>query len=153
MELLQRLLGCVSLQRDSDSDVGIASVPFTQAEKDGQINMSFQFYTQLFNLDAANRSVGCVANRQATAESSEHLLHGIRRRVCSPQHLRFIGIHRWQITDADLVTEAALPDNLSPPDCISLCRLLLNLAAQRRDPANVHTIDTGYCAHSFAPNN
>ena len=58
-----------------------------------------------------------------------------------------------QITDADLVTEAALPDNLSPPDRISLCRLLLNLAAQRRDPANVHTIDTGYCAHSFAPNN
>ena len=56
---------------------------YIQAEKDGQINMSFQFYAQLFNLDAANRSVGCVANRQATAESSEQLLHGIRRRVCS----------------------------------------------------------------------
>src|SRR6266568_4073149 len=145
---LQSLLGRVSLQIDPDGDVGIAGVSFTQTEKYRQINMTLQLYAQLFNLDASYRSVRCVSNRQTTAECSQQLLHGIGRCVCSPQHLRLISITRREITYANLVAEAALPDDRGFPDRVPLCGLLLNFVAQCGDPGSVDAIEGGHCAHS-----
>src|SRR6516225_12469580 len=77
VELLYRLLGGVRLQINIDSDVRIASVSFTQTEKNRKINMPLQLDAQLLNLDALERSLGSVSDRKATAERSEQLLHRI----------------------------------------------------------------------------
>src|SRR5262249_8334284 len=106
---------------------------------------------QLFQLDASERCVGGVSNRQATAERSEQLLHGIGGGIGSPQHLRLIGITPREIADAKLVAEAVLPNDFGFPERVPLSGLL-KLVAQCGDLGRVDAIDNGRYAHNLSSN-
>ena len=84
VEFLYCLPRSISLQINANVYVRIASVSLTQTEKDRQINVPLQLDAQFFKLNASKRSVGGVSNRQATAERSEQLLHGIGGSIGSP---------------------------------------------------------------------